>query len=80
MSSNVRPPKDDDEKMKAQIAILQGKSKPLKDVIADILGEDPEQALIDAVENNILLAQEQGKSIDLSAILKSIRSMGDEWA
>lgn len=80
MSSNVRPPKDDDEKMKAQIAILQGKSKPLKDVIADILGEEPEQALVDAVENNILLAQEQGKSIDLSAILKSIQSMGDEWA
>ena len=80
MSSNVRPPKDDDEKMKAQIAILQGKSKLLKDVIADILGEEPEQALVDAVENNILLAQEQGESIDLSMILKSIQSMSDKWA
>jgi hypothetical protein len=76
----VRPPKDDEEKMKAQIAILQGKSKPLKDVIADILDEEPEQALVDAVENNILLAQEQGESIDLSMILKSIQSMSDKWA
>ena len=76
----MRPPKDDDEKMKAQIAILQGKSKPLKDVIADLLGEEPEQALVDAVENNILLAQEQGESIDLSMILKSIQSMSDKWA
>ena len=44
MSSNVRPPKDDEEKIKAKIAILQGRSKPLKDVVADILGEEPEQA------------------------------------
>ena len=76
----MRPPKDDEEKMKAQIAILQGKSKPLKDVLADILDEEPEQALVDAVENNILLAQEQGESIDLSMILKSIQSMSDKWA
>jgi hypothetical protein len=80
LSSNVRPPKDEDEKMKAQIAILQGKSKPLKDVIADILGEEPEEVLVDAVENNILLAQEQGVSIDLSLILKSIQAMSDKWA
>ena len=80
MSSNVRPPKDDDEKIRAQIAILQGKSKPLKEVIADLLGEEPEQVLVDAVENNILLAQEQGESIDLSAVLKSIQSMSDKWA
>ncbi len=76
----MRPPKDDEEKIKAQIAILQGKAKPLSEVIADLLGEEPEQALVDAVENNILLAQEQGESIDLSAILKSIQSMSDKWA
>ena len=58
----MRPPKDDEEEIKAKIAILQGRSKPLKDVVADILGEEPEQALVDAVENNILLAQEQGES------------------
>ena len=80
MTSNVRPPKDDEEKIKAQIAILQGKAKPLKDVIADLLGEEPDQALIDAVENNILLAQELEESIDLSAILKSIQTMSDKWA
>ena len=49
-------------------------------MVADLLGEEPEQALIDAVENNLLLAQEQGESIDLSAILKSIQSMSDKWA
>ena len=48
----MRPPKDDEEKIKAKIAILQGRSKPLKDVVADILGEEPGQALVDAVENN----------------------------
>ena len=76
----MRPPKDDDEKIRAQIAILQGKAKPLKEVIADLVGKEPEQVLVDAVENNILLAQEQGESIDLSAVLKSIQSMSDKWA
>ena len=80
MTSNVRPPKDDEEKIRAQIAILQGKAKHLKDVIADLLGEEPEQALVDAVENNILLAQELGESIDLTAILKSIQTMSEKWA
>lgn len=80
MTSNVRPPKDDEEKIRAQIAILQGKAKPLNDVIADLLGEEPEQALVDAVENNILLAQELGESIDLTAILKSIQTMSEKWA
>ena len=80
MSSNVRPPKDDEEKIKAQVAILQGKAKPLKDVIADLLGEEPEQELVDAVENNILLAQELEESIDLTAILKSIQTMSEKWA
>ena len=76
----MRPPKDDEEKIKAQIAVLQGKVKLLKDVVAELLGQEPEQALVDAVENNILLAQEQGESVDLSAILKSIQSMSDKWA
>ena len=76
----MRPPKDDEEKIKAQIAVLQGKGKLLKDVVAELLGQEPEQALVDAVENNILLAQEQGESVDLSAILKSIQSMSDKWA
>lgn len=76
----MRPPKDDEEKIKAQIAVLQGKGKPLKDVVTELLGHEPEQALVDAVENNILLAQEQGESVDLSAILKSIQSMSDKWA
>ena len=76
----MRPPKDDEEKIKAQSAVLQGKGKLLKDVVAELLGQEPEQALVDAVENNILLAQEQGESVDLSAILKSIQSMSDKWA
>ena len=49
-------------------------------MIADLLGEEPEQALVDAVENNILLAQELEESIDLTAILKSIQTMSEKWA
>ena len=55
MTSNVRSPRDDEEELKAQIAILRGQSKSLKDVLTDILNEEPSEDFVDAVENNILL-------------------------
>ena len=79
MSSNVRSPRDDEEELKAHIAILRGQSKSLKEVLADMLDEDPSEDLVKAVENRILLAQEQEESIDLSNIVKSIQTMQSSW-
>lgn len=80
MSSNVRSPRDDEEELKAHIAILRGQSKSLKEVLADMLDEDPSEDLVKAVENRILLAQEQEESIDLSKIVESIQTMQSSWA
>ena len=79
MSSSVRSPRDDEEELKAHIAILRGQSKSLKEVLADMLDEEPSEDLVKAVENRILLAQEQEESIDLSNIVKSIQTMQSSW-
>ncbi|MGB1487602.1 MAG: hypothetical protein ACPG83_03295, partial [Candidatus Poseidoniaceae archaeon] len=63
MSSSVRSPRDEEEKLKAHIAILRGQSRSLKEVLTDLLDEEPSDELVEAVENRIILAQEQEESI-----------------
>ncbi len=79
MSSNVRSPKDEEEKIKAHVAILRGQSKSLKEVLADLMDEEPSEDLVEAVENSILLAQEREESIELSKIIESIQTMQSCW-
>jgi hypothetical protein len=79
LTSNVRSPRDDEEELKAQIAILRGQSKSLKDVLTDILDEEPSEDFVQAVENNILLAQEREESIDLNKIIESIKILQSCW-
>ena len=79
MTSNVRSPRDDEEKLKAHLAILRGQSKSLKEVLTDMLGEEPSDVLVEAVENRILLAQEQEESIELGTIVESIQKMQSCW-
>lgn len=79
MTSNVRSPRDDEEKLKAHLAILRGQSKSLKQVLTDMLGEEPSDDLVEAVENRILLAQEQEESIELEKIVESIQKMQSCW-
>ena len=79
MTSNVRSPRDDEEKLKAHLAILRGQSKSLKEVLTDMLGEEPGDDLVETVENRILLAQEQEESIELGKIVESIQKMQSCW-
>jgi hypothetical protein len=43
------------------------------------MGEEPSEDLVVAVENRILLAQEQEESVDLSKIVESIQTMQSCW-
>ena len=79
LSSNVRSPKDDEEELKAHLAILRGQSKSLKEVLSEMVDGEPTEALVEAVENRILLAQEQEESIDLEKIVESIQKMQSSW-
>lgn len=75
----MRAPRDDEEELKAHIAILRGQSKSLKEVLTDMLGEIPGNELVEAVENRILLAQQQQESVDLEKIVESIKKMQSCW-
>ena len=44
-----------------------------------MLDEEPSDDLVEAVENRILLAQEQQESIDLEKIVESIQKMQSCW-
>ena len=79
MSSNVRSPRDDEEELKAHIAILRGQSRSLKEVLTDLLGEEPSDGLVEVVENRIILAQEQEESIELEKIVEAIQKMQSCW-
>ena len=79
LTSNVRSPRDDEEELKAHIAILRGQSKSLKEVLTEMMDEEPSDDLVQAVENRILLAQEQDEAIDLERIIESIQKMQSCW-
>ena len=44
-----------------------------------MMDEEPSDDLVQAVENRILLAQEQEEAIDLEKIIKSIQTMQSCW-
>ena len=44
-----------------------------------MMDEEPSDDLIQAVENRILLAQEQEEAIDLEKIIESIQKMQSCW-
>ena len=79
MTSNVRSPRDDEEELKAHIAILRGQSKSLKEVLTEMMDEEPTDDFVQAVENSILLAQEQERAIELEKIIESIQNMQACW-
>ena len=44
-----------------------------------MMDEEPSEDLVQAVENRILLAQEQEEAIDLEKIIESIQKMQSCW-
>ena len=79
LTSNVRSPRDDEEELKAHIAILRGQSKSLEEVLTEMMDEEPSDDLVQAVENRILLAQERDEAINLEKIIESIQKMQSCW-
>jgi|TARA_B110000881_G_C18274056_1_gene364203 hypothetical protein len=78
--SSVRKPKDDAEKIRARIAIAQGKGTSLADFIEEILETPPEDEFVEAVKNRIELAHEQEESIDITALIKEMAAIQNQWA
>ncbi|MBL6885047.1 MAG: hypothetical protein ISR21_05060 [Candidatus Poseidoniaceae archaeon] len=78
--SGIRKPKDDAEKIKARMAIAQGKGTSLEDFIENITGEKPEEEFVQAIKNRIELAHEQEETLDIVALIKQMEELQNQWA
>ena len=76
---SARRPKDEEEFLKALLAIEEGRGKSIAEVIEEISGSAPSDETIEAVRNRLQLAQENGESVDIAAIVESLNSLMSKW-
>ena len=76
---SARRPKDEEEFVKALLAIEEGRGKSIAEVIEEISGSAPSGETIEAVRNRLQLAQENGESGDIAAIVESLNSLMSKW-
>lgn len=76
---SARRPKDEEEFVKALLAIEEGRGKSIAEVIEEISGSAPSGETIEAVRNRLQLAQENGESVDIEAIVESLNSLMSKW-
>lgn len=76
---SARRPKDEEEFVKALLAIEEGRGKSIAEVIEEISGSAPSDETIEAVHNRLQLAQENGESVDIAAIVESLNTLMSEW-
>ena len=76
----VRTPKDDEEHVKALMAIMNGRRRSIADVIEELTGEAPSEETVEAVKNRLTMAQESGENVDILAIVQSLSDLASQWA
>ena len=76
--TSIRAPKDEDEQRKANLAVALGMGRSLDDVVGEIIGEIPDEALLMAIKNRIQFAQEAEETIDFTALVQGIIELQNE--
>lgn len=76
----VRGPKDDEERFKALLAILNGKGRSIAEVVEELTGEIPSEETIQAVKNRLQMAQESGEPVDIAGVVQSLNDLATRWA
>jgi hypothetical protein len=76
----VRTPKDDEEHVKALLAIMNGRGRSIADVIEELTGEVPSEETVEAVKNRLTMAQESGEDVDILTIVQSLSDLATQWA
>ena len=76
----VRGPKDEEERFKALLAVLNGRGRSVADVIEELTGEVPSEETVEAVLNRLQMAQESNENVDIVAIVQSLSDLAEQWA
>ena len=76
----ARGPKDEEERFKALLAVLNGRGRSIADVVEELTGETPSEETVEAVLNRLQMAQESGERVDILAIVQSLNDLADQWA
>ena len=77
---SARGPKDEEERFKALLAVLNGRGRSIADVVEELTGETPSEETVEAVLNRLQMAQESGEQVDILAIVQSLNDLADQWA
>ena len=76
----ARGPKDDEERLKALLAVLNGRGRSFADVIEELTGEAPSEDTVEAVKNRLQMAQESGEQVDILAVVQAMNDLASQWA
>ena len=76
----ARGPKDDEERCKALLALMQGRGRSIADVIEELTGEAPSEDTVEAVKNRLQMAQDSGEHVDILAGVQAMNDLASQWA
>ena len=76
----ARGPKDDVERFKALLALMQGRGRSIADVIEELTGEVPSEDTVEAVKNRLQMAQDSGEHVDILAVVQAMNDLANQWA
>ena len=77
---SARGPKDENEHVRALLAILNGRGRDIADVIEELTGKVPTEETVEAVKNRLQMAQESGENVDIVAIVTALNDLAEQWA
>ena len=76
----ARGPKDDEERFKALLALMQGRGRSIADVIQELTGEVPSEDTVEAVKNRLQMAQDSGEHVNILAVVQAMNDLASQWA
>jgi hypothetical protein len=75
----ARSPKDDEERIKAILAIMNGHGRSIADVIEEVTGIAPTEETVEAVTNRLRMAQENGEDVDIAQLVGAMNDLAERW-
>lgn len=75
----ARGPKDEEERFKALLALMQGRGRSIAEVIEELTGQVPSEDMVEAVKNRLQMAQDSGEHVDIVAVIQAMNDLASQW-